>query len=162
MISPFDKNIIGVEVKMISNFKCSNNALLDSLAIGMSVICAIHCLLTPLLVTLSPLLATTFWINENFHLWMILLVIPTTSIAIFLGCRKHKDRWVVILSFTGLLILVSVALFEWFTFSNVEIHCSSCAGGIKNSTILNIFGAICITLAHTRNYILCRKSSCCH
>jgi hypothetical protein len=47
----------------------------------MVVICGIHCLVTPLLLVALPILATTFWVDQNFHLWMLLLVLPTTSLA---------------------------------------------------------------------------------
>ena len=67
----------------------------------MSVICAVHCLVTPLIVTLLPIISTTFWVHENFHLWMVFLVVPTTTAAVFMGCRKHKDKPVAALSVLG-------------------------------------------------------------
>ena len=90
--------------------RCASYAWLDSLAISMSVICAVHCLLTPLLITLLPIISTTFWIHENFHLWMVLLVVPTTTAAVFMGCRKHKDKTVAYLSLTGLACIVFVTI----------------------------------------------------
>ena len=84
--------------------ECSTNASkghghgwLDSLAISMSLICAVHCLLTPVLIALLPIISTTFWVHENFHLWMVFLVVPTTSLAVFMGCRQHKDKFVAML-----------------------------------------------------------------
>ncbi|MGE9292693.1 MAG: MerC domain-containing protein [Puniceicoccales bacterium] len=96
--------------------------MLDRLAISMAVICAIHCLVTPALLVALPIIATTFWSHENFHLWMLLLVLPTTGLAVYSGCRRHKDRWVMALIATGLCLLVLAYSSEQFSlgFENDE------------------------------------------
>ena len=86
---------------------------LDSLAISMSIICAVHCLLTPVLIVLLPIISTTFWVHENFHLWMVFLVVPTTSLAVFMGCRQHKDKFVAVLGMLGLACFVGVAIYQY-------------------------------------------------
>ena len=60
------------------------NGLLDKLAIGMAGICAVHCLLTPVLVVLLPIVATSFFVHKDFHLWMLFGVLPTTLFAVFM------------------------------------------------------------------------------
>ena len=144
---------------------------LDSLAIGFSVLCAIHCLLTPVLLVVMPILGSTIWVDENFHLWMILFVVPTTTLAVFMGCRKHKDKAVVAFSVAGVALLVSVALYETFHTAGAAAQggCPSCAGcetataGILGATTLvNVLGGLCLVSAHARNFLLCRKSSCKH
>jgi len=90
----------------------TKGSILDHLAISMAVICAFHCLITPLLLVVLPIIATTFWVNENFHLWMLLFVIPTTTLAIYSGCRRHKDRAVIILATIGLSVLVAALISE--------------------------------------------------
>mgnify|MGYP003985683381 FL=1 len=86
----------------------------------MAVICGIHCLVTPVLLVALPILATTFWVNENFHLWMILLVIPTTSLALWSGCRRHKDKWVLAAGAMGLGILVMAIFSERVAKANAQ------------------------------------------
>lgn len=86
----------------------------------MAVICGIHCLVTPVLLVALPILATTFWVNENFHLWMILLVIPTTTLAVWSGCRRHKDKWVLSAGAMGLGILVMAILAERVSKENAQ------------------------------------------
>ncbi|WP_309380652.1 MerC domain-containing protein [Cerasicoccus frondis] len=90
----------------------TKSSILDHLAISMAVICAIHCLVTPVLLVALPILATTFWVDEHFHIWMLLLVIPTTSLAMFSGCRKHRDRLVVVLALLGVGLLIAALLGE--------------------------------------------------
>ncbi len=89
-----------------------DNKTLDRLAISMAVVCGIHCLVTPILLVALPIIATTFWVDENFHLWMLLLVIPTTSFAVWSGCRRHKDKFVVTAAALGLCILVTALIAE--------------------------------------------------
>jgi len=99
--------------------------ILDRLAISMAVICGIHCLVTPILLVALPIIATTFWVHENFHLWMLLLVIPTTSLAVWSGCRRHKDRWVVGASALGIGILVTALVAERVAHAQMTQHADS-------------------------------------
>ena len=150
---------------------CASHGWLDSLAISMSVICAVHCLLTPVLLALLPIISTTFWVHENFHLWMVFLVVPTTSAAVFMGCRKHKDKAVAILSITGLSFILFIAIYQYsFHAANPDAVCGicpSCAqlgfGNVLNvTTVLNSLGGLSLASAHFRNYKLCRRADCNH
>ena len=80
---------------------------LDHLAIGMAAVCAIHCLLTPILIIALPIIATSFFVHQDFHLWMIFLVLPTTIFAVFMGCRNHKDRAVLALAKSDKLLALA-------------------------------------------------------
>ena len=153
-----------------SKSQCSTHGWLDSLAISMSVICAVHCLLTPVLIIAFPIVTTTFWIHQDFHLWMLLFVLPITSLAVFLGCRKHRDKLVVSLSAAGLCCLFAVSLYESFFHVNNMLqssHCIHCAQGeLKDhfslTTMINVLGGLLLVGAHVRNYYLCRRLRCSH
>ena len=148
---------------------------LDHLAIGMAAVCAIHCLFAPTLIMLLPIIATTFIVHQDFHLWMIFLVLPTTGFAIFMGCRNHKDRVVVALSSIGLSVLLFALINERMHYANMigksdssEV-CEVCAPDtdgysmpVRAGVWLNAIGGIFLASAHIRNFRLCRKSSCCH
>ncbi|MDF7801223.1 MerC domain-containing protein [Pontiellaceae bacterium B1224] len=139
---------------------------LDSCAIGMSVICGIHCMVTPVLIAVLPVLASTFWVHKDFHLWMLALVVPMAAFSLFVGCRKHKSKMVMGLGLTGLGCLVSVAVYESFFHAVSGAHCALCAqeeaGSLLNpATLVNLVGAAFLTAAHTRNFLLCRKEKCC-
>ncbi len=149
---------------------------LDSLAIGMAALCAIHCLIVPVALVSLPLIKTTFFVNENFHLWMLVAVFPTTLASIFLGCRKHKDRFVVIACAIGLSFLVGAFTLEKTQDSLttvagvVEENCEGCAlcdNSIINDPTnivgwVNTLGGVFLIIAHTRNFYLCRKHACQH
>jgi len=149
----------------------SFHGFLDSFAIAMSVICAIHCMVTPILVAVLPVVTSTFWVHKDFHLWMLLLVVPMAAISLFIGCRKHKSRLVMVLGMIGLGFLVSVAVYESLFHSTLVLqehtHCAHCAqrgsGNMLNlTTMANVVGAVFLTCAHTRNFLLCRRAKCCH
>ena len=148
---------------------------LDHLAIGMAAVCAIHCLLTPILIIALPIIATSFFVHQDFHLWMIFLVLPTTIYAVFMGCRNHKDRAVLALSAIGLSVLLFALVQERGGYSREEgfavssTDCETCARDISAELVpmragvwLNAIGGIFLASAHVRNFRLCRKSNCCH
>ena len=85
---------------------------MDRAAIAMALVCGIHCLVTPLLIVALPIVGTTFLVNADFHLWMLVLVVPTTVLAAVSGCRKHRDRMVAICATVGLLFLISATARE--------------------------------------------------
>ncbi len=150
---------------MKMNPTLSPRAVLDQLAIGMAVLCGIHCLLMPVIIALLPIVAAGFFAHEHFHLWMLLFVLPTTSISIFMGCRKHKDHWTAALSLTGLGIMIGVTAFEYISHSS----CASCPGCARTaeapvppSAWINTAAGLFLASAHIRNFKLCRKSGCRH
>lgn len=162
---------------------------LDRVAIAMAVICGIHCLVTPILLVILPILATTFWTSSNFHLWMLCFVLPTTAFATFSGWRKHKDRLVAALAISGLVLLVTATTWERTSahdHSHSTAHAShdhsdsgeslgSCCtaemgekidsgllAGISFSlpVFLNLLGGVLLSVGHWRNFRLCRKRDC--
>ena len=160
----------------ITNISTSRrHGWLDHLAVGMAAVCAIHCLLTPILIMALPIIATSFFVHQDFHLWMIFLVLPTTIFAVFMGCRNHKDRVVLALSAIGLSVLLFALIQERVCYSSEEdfavssTDCETCARDISAEPIpmragvwLNAIGGVFLASAHVRNFRLCRKSSCCH
>ena len=69
----------------------------DRTAISLSLICAIHCIVFPLLVVSLPVLAALNLGDEAFHQWMIVAVIPTSIFALTLGCKKHSNSKVFVI-----------------------------------------------------------------
>ena len=150
---------------------------LDRVAITMSVVCAIHCLITPIILVALPIIASTFWVHEDFHLWMLFLVIPTTSLAVFTGCRKHKDRWVMTFAIVGLSLLITALITEMTGMASGCTGCSACSGPAEQTTtgadakgflgntvpyyaLVNTLGGLFLVAGHGRNFWLCRKAEC--
>ena len=137
--------------KFAFDVKSSTQIFFDRFAIGLSVLCAIHCLAVPVLLIMFPSLLASFHIDDHiFHELLIWVAVPTSSIAFFLGCRRHKDPKVFALAGLGLASLIATAFF------------GHDALGEMGEKLATLFAVSILAYAHWRNYSLCRKDSCEH
>ena len=135
-------------IKTDANQVSSANLMLDKAAIGLSTLCAIHCLFLPVALTMLPSLALVPVGKESFHLLLICFVLPTSIIALTLGCRRHKERRMLVWGGAGLIVLAATAaLGHDFLGEVLE----------KSATVL---GTILVATAHFINYRCCRTLDC--
>jgi MerC mercury resistance protein len=85
--------------------------ILDRFAIGLSSLCLVHCLATPLLLLILPAASLTFAFPDSFHLWMLLTAIPVSVLALLAGHRHHGLTLPTLLAFTGIGLLGYGAMF---------------------------------------------------
>lgn len=128
----------------------SAQLVLDQIAIGISALCALHCLLAPLALVLVPTLAAAPLADENFHRALVLLVVPASAVALSLGCRRHKDWFVLLAGFGGMAGLVAAAIFGH------EVL------GESGERIATVVMTILLAAGHVRNFRLCRNDGCEH
>lgn len=121
---------------------------MDKAAIGLSLVCVVHCLLTPIAIIMLPALGATFLEDETFHYAILFLVIPTSLIALGLGCRKHGRLEIAVMGFIGLSVLCLILILGEEVIGET---------GEKVSTVL---GAAIIAYAHVRNFRLCQSRQC--
>ncbi len=126
----------------------SIQTVLDKIAIGFSMTCAIHCVLTPIAMVMLPALAITALGDESFHQLMVLIVLPTSIIALVMGCRKHKEMSIAIIGFIGLAILTVTAIIGHDLF------------GENGEKVATLIGATIIAYGHIKNHNLCNKYKC--
>ncbi len=109
---------------------------LDKLGICVSTLCAIHCLITPLILMLLPFAGLAFLEAEGFEIsilaFSLFLAISSFAVSYF---KKHRNAMPMILGGIGfnLFILGKVVSME-----EAEI-------------ILSILGGIFVTWAHFKN-----------
>ena len=120
---------------------------LDRVAIGLSSFCALHCLVTPVAVIFFPALSACVGSDRMFHLLLLTFVVPSSIVAVTLGCRRHRDAWVLGFGVIGLSLLLTTA-----AIGHVELWERPMTFG---ATAL-------IVAAHARNYHLCRSDRCTH
>ncbi len=123
--------------------------LTDKMAISLSLLCAIHCLAFPFMVVVLPSLAALQLDEEVFHFWMLSAVIPTSTYALTMGCKQHKNYSVFMLGLLGLFVLV---------FSAIVVK--SLLGELWEK-IMTSLGAGIIAYSHYRNYRLCQDQGNC-
>ena len=125
----------------------TGQAVTDKLAIGLSLMCAIHCLAVPVLLVMLPSLAVLQLDNEAFHFWMVLVVIPTSIYALTLGCKQHERYQLLFLGGIGLVLLISALV----------------AGeeriGEAGEKILTLLGASFVAIGHWFNFRLCQPKN---
>ena len=119
---------------------------LDRVAIGLSGLCAVHCAVTPIAVVLFPVLSACAGSDWMFHALLLTLVLPSSLIALGLGCRRHRDVRVLVLGLAGLGLLV-------FTVG---------LGHEAWERPLTLTATALMVVAHLRNYRLCRFDDCQH
>jgi hypothetical protein len=111
--------------------------LLDRAAIALSGLCVLHCLAMPFVLLALPFLGQLT--EGHFHLQMLVVVVPVSSIALGLGFRRHRRLSVMIAGGIGLLLL-----FVGGTWMHNEI-------GILADRATTIAGSLLLASAHFYN-----------
>jgi len=91
---------------------------IDNFGATASLLCAIHCLAMPLLLTLLPALGLSFLLNENLEKAFVLGTIALASFNSCWGYRLHKRSRVFIFIFIGSALL----LLATFAFDHQHLH----------------------------------------
>ncbi|GAB5415887.1 MAG: hypothetical protein Cons2KO_34900 [Congregibacter sp.] len=117
----------------------------DKTAISLSLLCALHCLLTPIAMVLLPSLAGLGLDDEAFHKWMVFAVVPISVFALFLGCRKHRRWWVLGIGLGGVSLLC------------LAVYLGHDALGENGERAMTLMGALMIAASHVQNFRLCRS-----
>ena len=122
---------------------------LDKLAVLLSGVCVLHCLVAPLIITLVPIFSLNAFLEDLlFHQLMLWLVLPTSTIALAIGCRNHRDWLILGTGILGMLMLVIIAIFGHdFLLPWQEKTATSVAG-------------IILAISHIMNYRACQAITC--
>jgi len=123
--------------------------LADKAAIGLSLLCLVHCLALPLAVVLVPSLVALGLDDERFHIWLVIVVIPLSTFALTLGCARHRRSGVILVGLLGLSILSVTPLL-----GHEQL-------GESRERLLTLIGAALIAASHCKNFLLCRQVDTC-
>lgn len=135
------------------------NGWRDRLGICLSVLCLVHCLLTPFILGLVPVgAALGFW-QHGFH-QVFLLIVPFVALIAFIpGWRRHGDARVWYWGGSGILLLtVGVAVAEFFgheAASSFSTDFSIHFGPLFGEILFTVAGGVCLIRAHLLNRALC-------
>lgn len=115
----------------------TTSVLWDKLGIGISGVCAIHCLLIPVVVAVLPLWGFATVLHDVLHPVFILLIAPTVYFA---SKRSHFDRKITSLLTAGFLFILIGWVFGHFWI------------GFLFETILTVIGSAVLIAGHWFNY----------
>lgn len=139
-------NIAGRQVPSdIPNVIVENNSRLNRFGMWLTSVCALHCLLLPVLIPLAPLIASNFVASEWFERGILSFSILIGFAALFIGFHQYHRQLYPIYS------LVLGALIYW----NKHMF------GEAYEPITIAVGALLIIAAHVANLRLCKKCKTC-
>ena len=114
----------------------------DKIAIGLSMVCAAHCLLMPSFVLAMPLLFSGQLDNEFLHQLMLWVIVPVSLYALSNGYKKHKRMPIFLLGLAGILMLIGAVTIE-------EIF--------LGEEVITLLGSIAIIFSHFLNWKNCTQ-----
>ena len=123
---------------------------LDGMAVILSGTCMLHCLVLPLLVTLFPIVQGSLLEEKYFHLIMLVFILPTSLVALTVGCRRHRDTLTIALGAVGLMTLGIAAFWGHELF------------GLFGERVVTMLGGLVLASAHIQNFRCCRHVDCQH
>jgi peptidoglycan/LPS O-acetylase OafA/YrhL len=125
--------------------KKSHRGVSDFVGIGLSVLCLIHCLTLPLLITFAPAILRRLPGDDITHRGLAVAIGLVGVLAFRSGYRMHRRRWLLILFVVG-LALVSVA-----AILGDEVLTGYGEGAIT------VCGGLLIVTAHLVNHSFCQS-----
>tara|TARA_Y100000385_G_scaffold109772_1_gene113988 strand:- start:423 stop:812 length:390 start_codon:yes stop_codon:yes gene_type:complete len=123
------------------------NINLDNVAISFSVLCGLHCLLLPIAIIFFPAISATFMGSEDFHKTLLYFIIPSSIIAMTVGCKMHGKYNVYLYGIIGVGTLLVASFFGHDYF------------GESGEIILTLIGTGIVSFGHLKNQRLCAE--CC-
>ena len=126
-----------------------NPAKLDRLGATASFLCAIHCMIMPLIVTTLPLLGIGFLANDWIE-WTLVGISATLGItSLHLGYKVHKSKRALTLLSAGLALIAAGRIGEY-----QKTHLPNVA--------MVVIGGLAIATAHLINQRLCHTCKKCN
>ena len=125
------------------------NIYYDKFAIGLSLLCTLHCLALPLLMLLLPTVSAVFLADEGFHSYMVMMVLPISSFALWVGYKQHHSFKILLQGVTGLIILSITVLLGHEQLGEVA------------EKLLTLLGSSFICYSHYLNYKMCQQQEHC-
>lgn len=77
----------------------------DRIGVVASVLCAIHCAATPVLLLFLPVFGKA-WAHPVSHWLMALVVVPLAAASVCFSYRRHRRKWVVVSAVLGILFVI--------------------------------------------------------
>ena len=84
----------------------------DKLGIFLSIGCIVHCILTPLILPILPLIGFSFKHDGLVHVALSILVVLVAAVSMGLGARKYPSRLPIGLTILGSFLLFYAGLTE--------------------------------------------------
>jgi len=121
------------------------SSVLDQVAAALSGLCLLHCLLLPFAVAVLPFLGQ--FSDDHLHMEMLIVVVPVSVVALYLGFRRHGNMGVVGWGFVGLSLLAVGGTIAHTLY------------GVLADRTFTVAGSIVLAVTHYRNFRLSKISA---
>jgi hypothetical protein len=121
----------------MDNRPSRHDGILDHVAITLSGLCLVHCLLLPVIIVAIPLLGQ--FSETHFHAQMLIVVVPVSLFAFGLAYRRHGNKAVIACGTAGIAIM-----FVGGTVAHANF-------GVLADSLLTIAGSIILAASHYFN-----------
>ena len=124
----------------------------DKFAGTVSLVCALQCLLMPSFFIATSGLVSLSIDNEFVHSIILLIAVPVSLFALFLGLKNHKNKLIFLIGLLGLIVLIAAFFFAKIFF------------GENEEILFTVLGSMMVIYAHYRNQETCKEIQCksCH
>ena len=124
----------------------------DKVAVTLSTACVLHCFFAPSFVILTSGFLSISIDNELVHYLILLLAVPVSSFALYLGWKNHKNTSFLPFGIIGLLVLVAAVLM------------GEAMLGEAGERAITLLGSLLVAYSHYRNHQECKAVECdsCH
>ena len=124
----------------------------DKVAVTLSTACVLHCFFAPSFIILTSGFLSISIDNEFVHYLILLLAVPISSFALYLGWKNHKNTSFLPFGIIGLLALVTAVLM------------GEAMLGEAGERAITLLGSLLVAYSHYRNHQECKAVECdsCH
>ena len=91
----------------------------DKFAGTVSLVCALQCLLMPSFFIATSGLVSLSIDNEFVHSIILLIAVPVSLFALFLGLKNHKNKLIFLIGILGLIVLIAAFFFAKTFFGEI-------------------------------------------
>jgi len=120
----------------------------DQIGVWTSAACVIHCLLTPVVLSISAVSAHFLPSEEKTHRTLAVAIAALGAIALVKGYRKHRSSRVLMLMFVGLVFIFGGAYWG----DRLPSHAAE--------VLVTLIGSGFMIAAHRMNHTFCRNCRC--
>jgi uncharacterized membrane protein YfcA len=122
----------------------------DRIGMFASAACVVHCLVTPVLLSLLAVYAHFLPSEEHTHRVLAVVVTLLGALALLTGYRRHKRPSVLLLMAAGLALICGGAFFG----NRLPSH--------PYEVAITLAGSCCMIAAHRRNHTFCQRCKVCN
>lgn len=104
--------------------------LLDRAGICVSAICLVQCVTLSLAIVLAPMMSLGIFGSDLFHRLLLLLILPVSIGAFWIGYRSHRNLALLLTGLAGLGLVLAAAVLEATVLTPLAASALTSAGGV--------------------------------